>query len=81
MSVILTLLGIVFVLIILVIIAAFALLKKGARFLWKGGRHRYWHFSSSEYRHRGPFWKHGHKTYGHHHYHRRHSSRSGFFSS
>lgn len=81
MSVILTILGIGLVLVIVAIIVVVALLKKGARFLWKSGGHRHRHFSSSDYKRRGPFWKHGHKTYGHRHYHRKHSSRSGFFSS
>ncbi len=81
MTVILTILGIGLVLFIIAAIIIVALLKKGASFLWRMGGHGYRRYSSSDYRHRGPFWKHGHKTYGHHHYRRRHSSRSGFFSS
>jgi hypothetical protein len=81
MSVILTILGIGLLFVIVAIVIAVALLKKGARFLWKTGGHRYRRFSSSDYRHRGPFWKLGHKTYGRHYYRRKHSSHSGFFSS
>ncbi|MGG1660257.1 hypothetical protein [Brevibacillus sp. NRS-1366] len=81
MSVILTILGIGLVLMIIAIVIVVALLKKGARFFWKSGRHGYRRYSSSDYRHRGPLWKLGHKTYGHHQYRRRHSSHSGFFSS
>lgn len=81
MSVILTILGIGLVLFIVAIIIVVALLKKGVSFLWKSGRHGYRRYSSSDYRHHNPFWKQGHKTYGHRHYRRRYSSRSGFFSS
>ncbi|WP_084766013.1 hypothetical protein [Brevibacillus reuszeri] len=81
MSVVLTILGIGLVLFIVAIVIVVALLKKGASLLWKSGRHSYRRYSSSDYRHRSPFWKLSHKTYGHRHYRRRHSSHSGFFSS
>ncbi|GEB31508.1 MULTISPECIES: OadG family protein [Brevibacillus] len=82
MSVILTILAIGFVLFLAAIIIVIVLLKKGAKFIWKMGGHGYRKYSSSDYRHRGPLWKFGHKSYGHHYYRRRkHSSHSGFFSS
>ncbi|EJL41282.1 hypothetical protein BAG01nite_03130 [Brevibacillus agri] len=81
MSVILTILGIGFVLFVVAVIIVVALLKKGARFFWKMGGRGYRKYSSSDYRHRGPLWKLGHKTYGHRYYRRKHSSHSGFFSS
>ncbi|MGZ0053001.1 OadG family protein [Brevibacillus gelatini] len=81
MSVILTILGIGFVLFILAVILVVTLLKKGARFFRKMGGHGYRKYSSSDYRHRGSLWSHGHKTHGHHYYRHKHSSHSGFFSS
>ena len=81
MTVIVAILGIGLVLFIIAAVIVVVLLKKGASFLWNmGGRH-YRHYSSSDYKRRGPFWSHGHKSYGHHHYRRKHSSHSGFFSS
>ncbi|MGN7468724.1 hypothetical protein [Brevibacillus sp. SAFN-007a] len=81
MSVILTILGIGFVLFLVAVVIVVALLKKGARFFGKMTGRGYRKYSSSGYRHRGPLWKLGHKSYGHHFYRRKHSSRSGFFSS
>ncbi|MBH0329476.1 MULTISPECIES: hypothetical protein [Brevibacillus] len=81
MSVLLTILGIGFVILIVAIVIVAVLFKKGARFLWKmtgRGYHKY--SSSSDYRYR-PSWKTGHRTYGHRHYRRKYSSHSSFFSS
>ncbi|MFG0234564.1 hypothetical protein [Brevibacillus porteri] len=80
MSVLLTILGIGFVILIVAIVIVAVLFKKGARFLWKMTGRGYHKYSSSDYRYR-PFWKRGHRTYGHRHYRRKYSSHSGFFSS
>ncbi len=80
MSVLLTILGIGFVILIIAIVIVAVLFKKGARFLWKMTERGYHKYSSSDYRYR-PFWKMGHRTYGHRHYRRKYSSHSGFFSS
>ncbi|MEJ8545385.1 hypothetical protein [Brevibacillus borstelensis] len=80
MSVLLAILGIGLLLLVIVVAVVFALLKKGAGFLFKGGHRGYRRYSSSDCRHRGLFGR-GHKSYGHSYYRRKHSSRRGFFSS
>jgi hypothetical protein len=67
--------GFLFLIVIVAIVAA--LLKKGSSFLFKPG---YRKFSSSDFMHGGHHNHQGHHSYGHLHYHRKHSSHS-FFSS
>lgn len=78
LTVILTVVAVGFILMILAAVVVVMLLRKGYRFLSKG---KYRYYSSSHYRPHRPFWKYGHKSYGHHYYRRKYSSRSGFFSS
>lgn len=80
--------GFIFLIVIVAIVAA--LLKKGSRFLFKPGHRKftssgfklpgYRKFSSSDFKFRGHHNHQGHHSYGHTHYHRKHSSHS-FFSS
>ncbi|WNC17043.1 hypothetical protein [Brevibacillus brevis] len=81
MTIILAILGIGLVLFIIAAVVIVALLKSGAKWLWKMGGHRHRHYSSSDYKRQGPFMIGGHKSYGHRHYGRKRSSRSFFFSS
>ncbi len=76
--ILLTILGIGLLFVVVVIAVAAAIFKKGARFLFNGGRgHR--HYTSSG-GWKNPIRPGGHTSFGHGHYRRRHSSNS-FFSS
>lgn len=80
MTVILTILGIGLLILVVIAAVVIGLLKKGSRFLFKSG-HGHRHYSSSDNRHSGHHKHQGHQSYGHSHYRKKHSSRSGFFSS
>jgi len=77
MKILLLILGIGLLLLFVIIGIGVAILKKGAKFLFRSGNHRRYTSSGGW---KNPINTGGHHTFGHGHYRKRHSSHS-FFSS